>query len=893
MKQEQFDTSGAGSGGAVRLPAWQLDGPALLRLAAFPASRLNTLTMPQSVAWQRRLAGQENLLDVERSYVCERILFQAAGTFEGSNKSALVAIKRKLHNRLSLQAGDWVVLALLPGLRERRLVRRYTHRLERLERWKKEARHVFAAELTRQRCRLQDLVTKPDFLLGLQLHNTSLAAHARKLACVEPDNWRKAERNTEATLMRYVARATAKTSPFGRWGLVAPLATGTAKPEHCPTTGLVLDARAACIEVRSRLNLQLCARIAASLQARYAITDQLPLTPNPTRFREGQAIGFFSAATAGVNIAYSRLRSGPLSAPVEQLLTLLENATRGLSKADWIDQARRHPELASLGGDKVSSLISQVHRSGLVQSASLLPSDALDGLSTFARRAHAMLGTQIQPACDALHELEALGQEYATRDVAGRDAARTRIVQLCAALGVDDIDGIAPVIEDSIVHGVEADLGSRLRLALEHQLGPLLSLFARRDSNGLHHRMLVDIFVASYGVGGRCGNPAHFAAQALRLCERHRTDDTHIFPRFAQARAAYASFMHTFAALAESKHSEVSLCEQDLQQLAQTCMAADHATGVPRRLGVLVQVAAASAEAMECGEFDLIINQTLPGWGRFYTRYAQLIDNPAWVDALRAVLQRLQSVSGNEILELQTTLQHNAHVHPALTPRALSMPGESSARADLLALDGLTVEHDAASDTLRFAYDGQAVLPLYMGCLHTMSLPPVQRVLSDAVAPYAYQAEASNLVDFIERQARPCTSTVRIYPRLRYGRVILQRRSWAVDVTALPEHTADDYTLFSAYQHWQSVHGLPDRVYVRVILRKPGEPGRIRDHKPVYLEFANQLLLRSFIAGLDSASVQTLIFEEALPDPELSVVDLGLGGPHVVELQLELEEVLP
>jgi hypothetical protein len=873
-----------------QLPDWKLAGPVLVRLAAFPAGRLDAFAMPASLDWLRRLDAQARLVEAARTDVCERVLYQAAGQASGRERSLLVAIKRKLYNGQPLLPDERATLAALLGLRPRRLVRRYALHLERLDRWKREAAQAFGDELALKRQRLQELVVRQDFLRGLQLHNASLAQHARKLARVAPAGWRKAERNTETTLMRYLARATVKTSPFGRWGLVGALGDEAPDDAGRPVAGLRLDTRALRVEVRSRLNLQLCTRVATALHDKLGLAERLPLTPNPTCFADGAALGFLGAAVPGLNLPFTRLRSGPASASVRQLLDLLQAAPRGLRKAEWLEQALRQPALAALGAAAIAALIVQMQRTGLAVSASLLPSDSPDGLAAFASGLRTLLGGEAEPWCAALDELDGLGRAYAGLDAAARDGARTRIAQLCEALGVTDGGAIPPVIEDSVAQGLRGSLGPAFRQSLQAGLGPLLALYARRDSDGRHQRLLVDIFVASYGVGGRCAHPAHFTAQVMRLCQQHQPDDAAVFPRFAQARAVHERFMQALAALCREGGDEVDLGAQDLRALAQTVEPDRHAGAAPRRLGMLVQLAARDAAALERGDFDIVLNQTLPGWSRFHARYAQLFDDAAWTDALRAVLARLQEQSGAEVLELQTTLQHNGHLHPVLTERALAMPGEASARAGLLPMAGLRLEHDAVTDTLHFTYEGKAVLPLYMGCLHTMSLPPLQRVLADAGSACAYQAEALKPIDFMERQAAPHARPVRAYPRLRHGRVVLQRRSWAVDIEALPAPVADGLALLGAFQAWQAEHGLPRSMYVRVLLRKAGVPARSDDHKPVYLDVGNLLLLRSFVAGLERDSIRTLVFEEALPAPATAFTDLGQDGRHVIELQLELEE---
>jgi hypothetical protein len=108
-------------------------------------------------------------------------------------------------------------------------------------------------------------------------------------------------------------------------------------------------------------------------------------------------------------------------------------------------------------------------------------------------------------------------------------------------------------------------------------------------------------------------------------------------------------------------------------------------------------------------------------------------------------------------------------------------------------------------------------------------------------------------------------------PRLRCGKVIVQRRSWTVSFEELP---AGDYTgvsrnLFVAIERLRAAKGWPRYVYIRPseqALRRSGAEGRDKDTKPVFIDFESYLFLEIFHGWLSKAG--ELEVSEMLPDPD-------------------------
>ncbi len=135
-------------------------------------------------------------------------------------------------------------------------------------------------------------------------------------------------------------------------------------------------------------------------------------------------------------------------------------------------------------------------------------------------------------------------------------------------------------------------------------------------------------------------------------------------------------------------------------------------------------------------------------------------------------------------------------------------------------------------------------------------------------------------------------------PRLRCGRVIVQRRSWTV---TLEELGPGDYTGVSrdvvlAVERLRAEKNLPRYVYIRPTeqaLRRSGAEGRDKDTKPVFIDFESYLFLEIFHRWLSKAT--ELEVTEMLPGPDdlfwqepESNVTPGLGGRRSFELRTQI-----
>ena len=124
-------------------------------------------------------------------------------------------------------------------------------------------------------------------------------------------------------------------------------------------------------------------------------------------------------------------------------------------------------------------------------------------------------------------------------------------------------------------------------------------------------------------------------------------------------------------------------------------------------------------------------------------------------------------------------------------------------------------------------------------------------------------------------------------PRLRCGKVIVQRRAWAVTASDLApgKYTGVSSSLALAIEKLRAERNLPRFVYIRPTeqaLRRSGAEGRDKDTKPVFIDLESYLFLEIFYRWLTKAG--ELEVTEMLPAPD-QLLWQEPDGRHTFELR--------
>ncbi|HEY2139696.1 MAG TPA: hypothetical protein VGH00_06440, partial [Chthoniobacterales bacterium] len=127
-------------------------------------------------------------------------------------------------------------------------------------------------------------------------------------------------------------------------------------------------------------------------------------------------------------------------------------------------------------------------------------------------------------------------------------------------------------------------------------------------------------------------------------------------------------------------------------------------------------------------------------------------------------------------------------------------------------------------------------------------------------------------------------------PRLRCGKVIVQRRSWTVNLEEMPagHYTGVSRNLVAAVERLRETKGWPRYIYIRPseqALRRSGAEGRDKDTKPVFIDLESYLFLEIFHGWLTKSG--ELEVTEMLPDPEHLLWQEG-DGRRTFELRTQI-----
>ncbi len=872
---------------------WQPTNLSLLRLAGKPYSELLRLKFTSTTACFETILAVEAELAAQIDAL-NTALYDEIARHEGADKSGLVALKRRVFNQRPPSRAD---LQLLRRIERRDLALAaiaLRRRLNQLSRATRTAQRTFAAELEAKRRLLQASAAEPQFQQAVQVASHTLYTSLERYIAADPAQFRSRDRKTELGAFQYLARMISKTSPFSHFG---PIALARNEPEL--PLGLAVHANAPVRHATSELRRVVVALIVTSLSLAPGIREHLPPTLNRSAHYVGDEIVFSrlrqqytQSSDAGVLFQ----RRGQRSALLDTVIDLLKTQAFGTLPELASAAAARLPQLTPA---TIAPTLERLVERGLILRQLPLSSNDPAPLATLIATLDSIATPAAAECAAELHTLADLSQRFAASTPAQRSTLRQtaaatveRLLRWRPLAAADRylIDQL--FVEDTAYAGVTALVGGKVWDALLPDIAALLECGYQRDQGGLARSWLRDAFVARFGVGGTCENLPAFVSEYSRLFADLQTqaassrDTDPRMPRSNHIQAnnrRYADFLH---AAMQMPAAEVVLTAAELLQLASSL--GSHAE--PTSVGLHLQLVAQSPAALEQGDVLAVLNYTLPGFGRFFARYASVL--PQNTQVAEYVAQAWQSAvpADHTPLAILSVLDNNAQVHAPTTPWQIVPPDESSAASQQLGLDSLRLAHDPHSDTLQVQapIDGvaQPVTPLYLGSLHLTSLPIQHRLLAQ-LAPTVYHMEGLRPREQAHlRPARPSTSITYI-PRVRVGRLVLQRATWQVPAATLPDlSSADDFTLFFSAYRWMRQHALPDDVFVRIqrhVQSATYDPWTA--HKPMALDWSNLFSVLLFKHMLDS-SVAHVAIEEMLPSPSQQSVRLADAG-YVSELQVE------
>ncbi|MBF8185532.1 lantibiotic dehydratase [Nonomuraea sp. K274] len=789
---------------------------AVARVAGLPLSALDALACPGATELAARVVSLTDEL-TRRSEVLSDALYDVIGT-AGAHKPALVAIRRDLHGLRRPKRTEVLPAALTDPVRE------WISLWEERARAREALPGVLANEARAAWDEVRDLAAAPAVRHGLAHASPDLSADLEKWLA---DPGRRPRAATLASLLRYVTRVAAKTSPFSTFTSVhlVEWAEGGAAwrvPDVPPTVVVEADVglRSLVESVLPRRPELAAARVVRLSPAAYVSGEQVVFPGQDGRMRTLQ-------------------RTPALDALVELLRTE--------------EGARWDVVAAKLAGDDPSHadrVLSGLLRGGLMEATPPVPGQSLRPFATLANwtnSATLLVGPggplrRIQEALDRAAETLGNGDPV----TAGCGGAVRGITDALPELG---LPVMAPAdLRRRVLR--ESALGAPVVCALPEWRPALADLELVRRWLAVHDPMLpLRLALADHvrdlsGPGSRTPLLVVYAAVAAA-------------PPGSPLHPDFLEHPDPLAGAPDPRLRRLrDLRTRSIEALGQGRAAQDVLPAWVRDPGpVTCYVQPYHAE----DGLRLVLNAAHGGHGRGTARWTRLLGHhPA------------PAPRGYLAAELPGTFGHSLNLHAPATGWELDYPGAvgQAPPERRIPLTELEVRHDPVHGVadLWWPRAGRTVVPVHGGMMSETLLPPLARLLVEGFGTTHLTHPTLPAIP------RSCG------PRIDLGRVTVARAQWTVNRDNVPRRGTDDAGHLVDLHAWARRTGIPRRCFVRVRERQVSRDRLAFDRrrKPVFVDFGAWPSVLEF-GRLVERAPGDLEVTEALPD-----------GDQAVELAIEV-----
>ncbi|MEU7040603.1 lantibiotic dehydratase [Streptomyces varsoviensis] len=907
---------------AESAPPWALGERFMVRVAGLPVESVRALRTPDTRRWADEVCAAEARLAGRAEDISDRLYEVISANTDDGLRRALVNIRRQVFNNklprdpaAALGAAEAVGgetgARLAAWLRDRRALADLV----------RSGPAILAAELAGGRERLRELAVEPRLRQGLVLASPSLDRYLGTYLGAGAAALTKRQRRIERSLLEYVYRTACKTSPFSTF---TGLALGEFRDgDGSGAFGGRIDAE---WSDHPRLNVAVIGRLADLVVGNDAHRADLPVTlvtgwrveADRIRYVRRKVTAGDDEATVSFDAVKESLFYLKQGGSLERLFTLFGQRP-AIRYGDLVAELSANGEAPAADYDRFLSVLLRL---GLLQVPGLsVTNQSPDPLGGF-RDAVRGLGTDWgRRLADRLGGPAALLDRYPH---AGLDERRRLLTELREELGAvqEELGASGPSLPKTLVYEDSRAAAAPLvweRRGWEKTVGESLRTLSRVlpvfDVTLPQRLLLKAFFLARFGPGGRCDD-------VLKLVHDFHED---IFDQYARISAQRRPFDDAgdyveldnwldspgITAIDRARRELVARMRElwNTREPGAEELVLDDAS----LAAVADELAPAQAGFQPLSHFlqparrdgaDLaVLNRSWGGVGFPFSRFTHCFeDAPDSSDTdggglAGRVRRDLRAAQPSGAVFAEVTGGHattNLNLHGRLTDYEVVCPGETSSAppAEQLPLDDLYVVHDAAENrlVLRSERLDREVVPVYLGYLVAMALPDVPRALL-LLSPAAVPA-----VDFwggVPEEEAATEKAVTTRPRVRYGGVVVSRRSWSAPAAALPARTPEtsDAEWYLAWQRWRQRHGVPAQVFatVRAPAAEEGEegggPGPLAGDKPQYVDFDSYLSLTVFETRLKEAGAR-VVLREALPGEEDARVT-SPDGRHVAEMVVE------
>lgn len=868
---------------------------AILRYGGMPFRDLFCLRLEKTITLLRVLRQQQAWFDANRPALSERLFLAVGKTEDKYIRRYLLDIRRSLPANRMPKGGLPTLHAVRDHLDRptRRAMLIWFRRVGHHQRQHIAISAAFAQELPQARRALRELLRQERYQKGALLTSEKYFQGLTRYLQQDAESSLTIPK-VEVSSILYLARMASKTSPFSTFTPTALGKFDTAVTQH-GLRQLADDAQSVV-----RINTAVIHIIARQLARLPEIRATLPVQLRDGMWEEAGKLHYlYPDYTFSRNDIFAQLEKTPL---LRKLISILRESdlTHEALCAKLCDGN------AALR-KKVGQIVDHFIQQGLlVCNVPISPHDP-NPLTSLIRYLEQFAAPRPQTIRQHLQEICAAVDKYETADLPGRQRALSHIREKLRAIARllnlphENVLLANPIYENCALKGISFSCGSSIWQEIERSLLPLLATIDPRLTG--QSPAMARFFREQYTAEGECDNLLHFLQQynqwQQQIAVRSQADVRDLAPSIynsevvvqALAKQAYEQWQEAGQQASVVQLDPVAMPE-DIERM----------NGWATSCSLFMQIAAASEAAIQKGDFLIVFDRCINGWGAYATRYIGMYETPDKPDPLLQMMrQHLDQVQHEgEFVGLPVFSDvSNLQVHPPLTPRTLTLPIEPTpTESTPLPVSQIAVRYQADTDQLQLVdkASGHAIVPLYTGGMYSPSMPALMQAIVHELTPVFYPLNKSFWNHLLapsfadaDQQVVDLQAEVIHLPRVQIGRVVLDREQWLVSAAEIPQcqpaETVSEF--FQRMYHWKEDIGLPDIVFAKIsTTHKSMDIILKHQYKPFLVDFCNPWLVMALQRMLTD-EVRAIVFTEMLPGFNQLPTRVN-QEPVVSELQVEL-----
>ncbi|WP_113617867.1 lantibiotic dehydratase [Chitinophaga flava] len=838
---------------------------ALVRYAAMSFHELKALEIQGLSAYMAAAEQLDVSIQQQKDTLCDQLYTAIQSATDNKSRQYLLQLKRTVYNGRTPAADIHVDN---PALEE--LLCRYQQLLEKKHTLQQEWQLQFEEQQRRHRQQLQLWAQQELLRKGILLSSPVLYTQLDSFAGTAPAAFKIREQKNEYSLLRYITRMAAKTSPFSTFTYTG---TATLDKDCCRITQPSSD-----IVSNVRLNNSLFVYLRALMIHHPVLNELLEVRLNTTATIDETHIHFL---VNYFNVeAFQRLPARNLAL---WLYHYLQEQTAPHTIAALT--AILVPQIPDADRESIKTFLLKLSASGLLElniGCSGVDPEWDSTLAVFLSAA-----MHQHPSVTSLYNLlitlKAKRREYVT----ACSANRFLLLQEAANL------------LNTTTGRLQAEAGLSSSVPGEPLPPPVATPSFEVNHFIPRYFMPQDIFYEDASIEENSLLPAEdlqtLIDKAERLCrllepfdmlqeERNNMCDFFLQHYGPTQTISITDFYHAY--YLQVKKQQPKQVESPVMEIPETLQL--ETDGVQVNITGHEQMPASGAvsrgmfvQLFYTGEDTLpqlqgVVNALLPGMGKVAGRFLHLFD-PAVTTAFREWNKELHPT--HKIMELNDGSVFNANIHPPLLDYEIAIPGGSNnySPGQRISLKAVMLRYtpeqhrlglyDMGSGKEVYAYD--LCLESFYNRSHFYRLlahfnPEPRLPLRGLIAA----------VDRGQADQPKADGPVKLKPRIVFEEhLVLRRQGWLVDTADIPVPAKGETeaAYFLRLQQWRISHHLPEQVFV--FLKSPYIPvskdnvGKLHrdDYKPQYISFIQPLLVGVFRKMLTRAGAYCYL-EEVLPD---------------------------